>query len=489
MDLFRDIKMSKISEKEQCQICAFERVKTNMITCPKCNLICCQVCVKKFLLDSSLQTPICMGCKVGWDLDFIVSKTESSFDDTYRLHRAKIVLSLEKSLIPSTQGKALSQAKLREYSIFTAESNRNIKKIKSWLKEAEVKKIKYLDKFTKFKVVDKDMENYEKYKAKYTEISTKIQECKSSLGKIRDSILAEERLQTEELKNEKRPGKVEPKYICPCPQDDCKGYIDSLTYKCGICEKTVCKRCQVPTHDGEKCNPDILETVKMLKKETKPCPNCQVPIFKIDGCDQIWCTSCHTAFSWNTGEVETGKIHNPHYYQWMRENGGLPREQGDVRCEQQVNIDRIIRNVSKFFHTLDGINILDYLTQCHRLIFHIRQIMIVTGDAYHFAVSENNRIRYMLGDFSEKQWLSKIKAQEKQKDLRKCESLLFTMCANTLEDLLNNISICKESGEFVNYFRQLQGLNRYVADNILKLKKRFKVKIPFFDAEWNLIYV
>ena len=46
----------------------------------------------------------------------------------------------------------------------------------------------------------------------------------------------------------------------------------------------------------------------------------------------MWCTQCHTAFSWRTGEIETHVVHNPHYFQWMREqgSGAVPRAPGDV---------------------------------------------------------------------------------------------------------------------------------------------------------------
>ena len=35
----------------------------------------------------------------------------------------------------------------------------------------------------------------------------------------------------------------------------------------------------------------------------------------------MYCIKCHTAFSWRTGQLERGTIHNPEYYRWMRENG------------------------------------------------------------------------------------------------------------------------------------------------------------------------
>jgi ribosomal protein S27AE len=88
-------------------------------------------------------------------------------------------------------------------------------------------------------------------------------------------------------------------------------------------------------------------TAELLNKDTKPCPKCGTGIFKIDGCDQMWCTECHCAFNWQTGLLETGHVHNPHFFEFQRRMGTNMRNVQDMPCNAH-NPDRyhgILRNL------------------------------------------------------------------------------------------------------------------------------------------------
>jgi len=157
------------------------------------------------------------------------------------------------------------------------------------------------------------------------------------------------------------PGKNEKekaRFVRQCPANGCRGFL-STQWKCGICEQWSCPDCHElkgPNRDCEhKCDPNNVETAKMLAKDSKPCPKCQSLIFKISGCDQMWCTQCHTAFSWKTGKLEKN-IHNPHFYEWQRKNsaGAAPRNPGDFECGRDLShqtVDRI-QTLSKKHHDL-----------------------------------------------------------------------------------------------------------------------------------------
>jgi len=138
---------------------------------------------------------------------------------------------------------------------------------------------------------------------------------------------------------------VKPTFIKGCPATGCRGFLSS-DFICGLCAVNVCSDCQEIRMGEHVCNADTVASVKALLKESRSCPTCASVISKIDGCDQMWCTQCQTAFSWTTGLVEQGRVHNPHFYEWARQNGSLRREPGDncdmpsfQACFQMFDVD------------------------------------------------------------------------------------------------------------------------------------------------------
>ena len=222
-----------------------------------------------------------------------------------------------------------------------------------------------------------------------------------------------------------------------CPDEKCRGFLSSQ-WKCGMCDKWTCPDCHVikgTRRDAEHtCDPDVRATAQFLAKDTKPCPKCSTPIHKIEGCDQMWCTQCHTAFSWRKGTIET-RIHNPHYYEWQRQqNGGAaPRNLGDFECGR----DLADQQANRFINTiLSRVGLMDNLSSIQQCMMQslTKDIPLIIRKTIHLQLHDGGRfrtdnvvdnleirVRYLNKDITDKQFASKVhaayKAHEKKKDI------------------------------------------------------------------------
>lgn len=106
--------------------------------------------------------------------------------------------------------------------------------------------------------------------------------------------------------------------VCKCPRIKCHGFILQGTNQCGSCNTLVCLDCRHEVNPSHVCDPQTIETIKLIESESKPCPGCGISIHKIEGCYQMWCTQCHTTFHYRTGEILKEAIHNPHYVEWLK---------------------------------------------------------------------------------------------------------------------------------------------------------------------------
>ncbi len=123
------------------------------------------------------------------------------------------------------------------------------------------------------------------------------------------------------------------KFIRKCMHSGCNGFL-STAWKCGLCENYTCKECLAvkgPDRDAEHtCVEADLATARLIAKDTKPCPKCGEGIYRSEGCSHMFCTSCKTAFNWNTMKIqEGGYIDNPHYFAYAQANGIGQRNPGD----------------------------------------------------------------------------------------------------------------------------------------------------------------
>ena len=276
--------MDSSEKRIECPICVKKTMVSRNLQCPYCSYSCCKQCYQTWLLSSDETVPRCMNaprCQREFSSMFIFGELSQTFRKEYTKKLGRLSLQVEKQRLPLLQDQALLELRFSR-------------------QRAVMAKVKFL--------------------------IAQLQKLSSLLSQVPQQAVAEE------------PGDSEPKSMtrkCGRTIGDvlCGGFL-TTRWRCPVCETYTCSQCGIPkTGEAHDCNPDDVATMTLLRHDTKACPKCSVPIHKIDGCAQMFCVQCHTAFDWNTLRIERGRIHNPHYYEIQRQMASgreIPREPGDI---------------------------------------------------------------------------------------------------------------------------------------------------------------
>jgi len=326
-----------------CEICCekFNKVTRKQITCNACEKVVCKKCIVSW--NNEKTDIMCPLCNNTFSYEFCYKNLGRTYmNKCYSSIIKEILFKKEVEFMNETQVYIELFEKKKEIENEYLHFQKIFMRVKD-LKADPLRKNKYVldffngiqqseTKLTKKFIIDTMKNNLIILKRKYECYNEAYINANIDLVKEYDVNI------TKMVKN---------KPLCPCPENNCKGFIKSTNGECGLCKVKICKNCFVKyDNDDHVCDEKDIESVKSIIKETKPCPNCATRISKIDGCDQMYCIQCDTAFSWKTGNIETGKIHNPHYYEKLRNSGlVIPREPGDnPNCDEpaQLNMTHLL---------------------------------------------------------------------------------------------------------------------------------------------------
>jgi len=364
----------------ECVICYEPFNKSNhlCVECEHggCKSKACTTCVRSYLLTSTNE-PHCMECKQPWSPKFSLILTKKWLMETYRPHREKMIFEVELSKMPAT------------------------------------------------------MEAAERYKGRDKEkvvrqgLTVKMRELERQMRELRGEMNASyvrERAPPGAAATAAAAAPAEKKvFFMPCPAIECKGML-STQYKCGICDNFTCHDCHEiigpQKTAGHTCDPNNVASAQAIKKETKQCPGCNNRIFRSEGCSQMWCTGCHTAFDWNTGKkVVNERLHNPHWVEYQRsqnKDGAVQRAPGDVPCGGLCENREKIRIMNKLG--------LAHNTPLHSAVEALyRLVTDITNNRVRYLRDfcqamqdyESFRIRYIVGELTKEELSQNIFRQYK----------------------------------------------------------------------------
>jgi hypothetical protein len=246
------------------------------------------------------------------------------------------------------------------------------------------------------------------------------------------------------------------------------------------------------------CDPNNVETVALLKKDTKPCPKCGTMIFKISGCSQMWCPDCHTAFDWVTMRIEVGRIHNPHFYEFQRSGrAATNREHGDIPCGGLPTIHEILKAIGYKAHTVyrnvgasrflalparDDNPKHDAIARIHRLVLHIQHWAI---GQEHEVNNQPLRVKYLLHEISEDAMKVILQKNEKAREKLRDRNNLLRMFCDVTGDLLRQLVLRVVSVD--EFLESSENLRAYVRTAFTSIHKRYTCSTDWISDEWDLV--
>jgi len=277
-------------------------------------------------------------------------------------------------------------------------------------------------------------------------------------------------------------------FTMKCVQSGCEGFL-SAEYMCGLCDVEVCEDCHVPKGPSHVCDAATVASIRQIRKEARSCPTCAALISKIDGCDQMYCTQCHTAFSWNTGLKETGVVHNPHYFQYMRETGqAVPRRHNPgFACDAVHRIadtlfDLHIRYLSREFR--DAAALVLAVTASYRHVIHIREVDLRQYREEQASYLEQEwrrrlRVKRLLNVIDDDGWKTALQREEKKHYKITAWVHLLEMYTTIALETLARIRVDSEEEDVRRIYVEYHAAHAYTMVQANAIAKVYGCVLPF----------
>jgi hypothetical protein len=396
-----------------------------------------------------------MSCRRGWNDEFLdLNFTKAFRVGPYKKHRENILLDREISLLPTRQPRV-------EATVKRNETTRKLIVVRAELNELDKKRGEILNRSSK---LNRELTRYQA----------------ESEGRAPPAWTLTE--------DERSTPQDKARFIMKCPDGECRGFL-STAYKCGTCQKWACSDCLVikglEKDAAHTCEPGQKETVALIIKESKACPKCGERISKIDGCDQMWCVDCHTAFSWTTGAIVNGIVHNPHYYEYLRKQGGgvAPRNAGDVPCG----------GIPYWRHMFLAVNALD--EDAKKLVQAIHRVTSEVSDQHiqayqgHFNVNDNGDlgVQYLTKEIDKEAMKKELVKRELKRNKQLAIRAVLEMFVNTSTMMLSQIVNDKptKDEELAPLLLAYENLRVYVNDSLLNVSRMKNCTVPQITSDWK----
>ena len=210
-----------------------------------------------------------------------------------------------------------------------------------------------------------------------------------------------------------------------CPRESCRGFIAEHSDTCETCSQKVCKMCREIKSDAHVCKAEVLQTIAMLRRDSKTCPKCAATIFRIEGCNHMHCTWCNTHFDWVTGNVlkESSNGHYRTAIDLERAQTVAQRASAGAGGDICVDMDEVRATLRRLPDSLAKRTLyVDYSVVQYAMEKYYGTNVIGTKRDNTLM---NLRVMYLMNEITEAQWRSRVFAANKSFDLARAVAFQF----------------------------------------------------------------
>lgn len=365
-----------------CDVCTepYNKRTHKQARCVSCDFSACISCHERYNLSTTTTTsdPHCMNCKQLWDTEYIVTNLSRATLKRFKTHKEHALVQMERSRIPETQ----------YYLQYDTHVNTTLAN--------ELNELIHF--VTNVDTTHHNTRRTKEYRAITRRIAhiTTITNAWTFRMEMIDTNHIPEPLR--ETREEAKCTKNRLEFVCPCPAEECNGFVMKSDWACGVCSIKHCDKCHQHILENHVCQEDDVKTAKFIMNTSHACPSCATRIHKISGCDQMWCTNCNTAFSWRTGLVENGAVHNPHFFEWYNNHSNQTNNpQGPTPCDERPPFEHIIRHTVLVMREVDR----TFVRLMYQMNVHIETVEIGERFRTHPRDNVDLRIKWLRKSINE----------------------------------------------------------------------------------------